>query len=359
MKDSKDLYSHPFLLTIPKLFFPGHIYYGPRALGFLRTIEEEILIVASNSVWQKNSDKLIVNLNSKDPDVFLVKREPDLAVKNDFEKKIQSKNYKYVIGFGGGSAMDVAKVAAFHDAKVILVPTTAGSGSEVSRYVLFINDQKEKEPITDSRLLPDTVLYDPSFLISLSPSLTAQTTVDAYTHALEGLTSRLSNTMSDFFALEALKLIIDFGPKAYLEPENLEARSRLQIAGFLAGLVQSSASVGLVHALVDFFGPRFNLLHSLAIAVFLPPVIKLNLKRSQEYYKKLRGVFTPNIYELTENLFSQMGLRESVEKVGNKVISFSELAAFIKKDPAAKTHQFMPTEEELKEILEYLSIKYG
>lgn len=359
MENKGDFYSHPLLLAIPKLFFPGHIYHGPRALGFLRIVEGEFLVVTSSTLWQKNSAKLLLNLVNKNPDIFLVKQEPDFSVKEEFENRLKAKNYKYIIGFGGGGVMDVAKVAGLGGLKTILIPTTAGSGSEVSRYSLFINKEKEKEAIADSRLLADTVLYDPSFLLSLSSEMTAYTTSDAYAHALEGLTSRIASPLSDLFALDALKLFVDFGPKILQESDNLELRSKLQMAGFLAGLAQSSASVGLIHALADFFGPRFGLAHGRTVALFLLPVIGLNLKRDQNYYGKTAGLFPErSIYEISKNFLSKMGLVENTEILSGKEIVLSDLLTFLKKDPAAKTHQFVPTEEEIKNILSNLGVKW-
>lgn len=372
MPELSDMYSSPGLLAVPKIFFPGHVYQGPRALRFLRELKGEILFVVSRGAWERHEPALAGNLDSPARDIFWADPEPTVKTFRDFAERLAHKNYQYVIGFGGGSAMDVAKTARIRptgiDArgvKVILIPTTAGSGSEVSRYALFINEAGEKEPMVSADLLPDTVLYDPSFLLSLPPDITAYTTADAYAHALEGLTSRLANPLSDVFAREAARLILAHALSAYREPDNLEARSRLQIAGFFGGLAQNSASVGLAHGLADFFGPRWGMAHGLAVALFLPPVIAQNLKKNPAYYEKLGPGLADSVYEETRRLFGAMGLEGIAEKFladagapSGAPAPLGALVGFLKKDPAAKTHPFMPNEDELKEILDAAHIAH-
>lgn len=359
--ETSDMYSSPSLLAVPKIFFPGHLYQGPRALRFLREVKGEILFVASRGVWDRRQSVLALNLSGVPKDIFWVEKEPTVKTVRDFAECLAQREYQYVIGFGGGSVMDVAKTARLHkkNAKVILIPTTAGSGSEVSRYALFINESGQKEPVVSVDLLPDTVLYDPSLLMSLPPAVTAYTTADAYAHALEGLTSRLANPLSDIFALEASRLIRAYAGIAYREPENLEARSRLQIAGFFGGLAQNSASVGLAHGLADFFGPRYGMAHGIAVALFLPPVIALNLTKNPAYYKKLGLEPGESAHKETQRLFSQMGLLEIGERsLTDTIVPIGALREFLTKDPAAKTHPFMPSGDDLKEILDGVHIAY-
>lgn len=359
IRETSDIYSPPGLLAVPKIFFPGHLYQGPRALRFLRGLEGEILFVASRGAYDRHQSVLAANLSRPPDDIFWVEKEPTVKIVQDFSGRLAQKDYHYVIGFGGGSVMDVTKTARMHaqSVKVVLIPTTAGSGSEVSRYALIINEAGEKEPVVSVDLLPDTVLYDPSFLASLPPAVTAYTTADAYAHALEGLTSRLANPLSDVFAVEAVRMIRACGATAYREPENLEARSQLQIAGFLGGLAQNSASVGLAHGLADFFGPKYGMAHGLAIALFLLPVIALNLKKNPAYYKKMAFDPEENIYEQTQRLFGEMDLLGIGERfLSDVVVPFGALAEFLKKDPAVKTHQFMPDDGDLKGILDAVKI---
>ncbi|MDP3735434.1 MAG: iron-containing alcohol dehydrogenase [bacterium] len=352
MTKKTDVHSHWSLLAVPKMFFPGHLYHGARALDFLRVLDGDFLLVASRDAWATHKNMIASRFTTAPSEIFFVEKEPTARTYNDFSMKLADKNYASVVGVGGGSTMDVAKTAHIHkeNLQVILIPTTAGSGSEVSRYSLFVNEKGEKEPLVSPALLPDVILYDPVLLTSLSPELTACTTIDAYAHALEGLTSRLAHPISDLFAREALSLILKYAPQACRNPENLEARTYLQTAGFLSGLVQSSASVGLAHGMADFFGPRFALGHGRAIALFLLPVIRLNLKRNSEYYKKIQE--TRDILECTRKLYGECGLDTDVrEALKEARVSLEEVSRFIKKDPAVKTHQFMPSDAELEEIM--------
>jgi alcohol dehydrogenase class IV len=340
------------------MFFPGAVYQGARALGFLRVLDGETLLVSSRSAWERHGAAISAHFAREPLETFWVEGEPTSKTRQGFAAACARARYAHVVGVGGGSVMDVAKTAHLfcEGSQTVVIPTTAGSGSEVSRYALFINDAGEKEPLVSSSLLPDVVLYDPSLLVSLSPELTASTSADALTHALEGLTSRLANPLSDLCANEALRLIWSSAPLACREPENLEARRDLELGGFFAGLVQSSASVGLVHGLADFLGPRFGVGHGRAIAALLPPVIALNLARNGSYYAKVSDA--GDVAAKTRELYGACGLAELArETFQGASVSLEALSNFLKKDPAAKTHPFLAEESELAEIARAVGIR--
>ncbi len=201
-----------------------------------------------------------------------------------------------VIGIGGGSSLDTAKAIAMltlNQGKVsdyvgldlvphpglptILVPTTAGTGSEVTFTAVFTNRAaKTKGGINSRFLYPTVALLDPELTLSLPPQVTAQTGMDALTHAMEAYTSNKANLMSDMVAEKAITLIGRFLKKAVKNGQDLEAREGMLLGSLLAGMALANAGVGAVHAMAYPLGALFNITHGLANAVLLPYVLEFN-----------------------------------------------------------------------------------
>ncbi|WP_336635078.1 iron-containing alcohol dehydrogenase [Lysinibacillus fusiformis] len=220
--------------------------------------------------------------------------EPPLAIGEklvDFTRKHQ---FDLVIGLGGGSALDLAKLAAVlavHDGKVadylnltgtkalehkglpkILIPTTSGTGSEVTNISVLSLDTS-KDVVTHDYLLADSAIVDPELTISLPPKVTAATGVDALTHAIEAYVSVNANEVTDALALQAIRLISGSIRTAVLEGENQQARSDMSYGSYLAGLAFFNAGVAGVHALAYPLGGQFHIAHGDSNAVLLPYVM--------------------------------------------------------------------------------------
>ncbi|SCY48367.1 iron-containing alcohol dehydrogenase [Lysinibacillus fusiformis] len=220
--------------------------------------------------------------------------EPPLAIGEklvDFTRKHQ---FDLVIGLGGGSALDLAKLAAVlavHDGKVadylnltgtkaleqkglpkILIPTTSGTGSEVTNISVLSLDTT-KDVVTHDYLLADSAIVDPELTISLPPKVTAATGVDALTHAIEAYVSVNANEVTDALALRAIRLISGSIRTAVLEGENKQARSDMSYGSYLAGLAFFNAGVAGVHALAYPLGGQFHIAHGDSNAVLLPYVM--------------------------------------------------------------------------------------
>ncbi len=220
--------------------------------------------------------------------------EPPLAIGEklvDFTRKHQ---FDLVIGLGGGSALDLAKLAAVlavHDGKVadylnltgtkaleqkglpkILIPTTSGTGSEVTNISVLSLDTT-KDVVTHDYLLADSAIVDPELTISLPPKVTAATGVDALTHAIEAYVSVNANEVTDALALQAMRLISGSIRTAVLEGENKQARSDMSYGSYLAGLAFFNAGVAGVHALAYPLGGQFHIAHGDSNAVLLPYVM--------------------------------------------------------------------------------------
>ena len=205
-----------------------------------------------------------------------------------------------VIGFGGGSSMDVAKLVAVlmsqeqslqeiygvdqvHSSRVpfrvplIQIPTTAGTGSEATGVAIVTTGESSKAGVVSDRLLADVIILDPQLTLGLPAHITAATGIDAMVHAVEAFTSkRLKNPISDMLALKALALMSGSIQTAVKEGSNSEARSNMLLGAMLAGQAFANAPVGAVHALAYPLGGTFHIPHGLSNSLVLPHVLRFN-----------------------------------------------------------------------------------
>ena len=215
-----------------------------------------------------------------------------------------------VLGFGGGSSMDVAKLISLllgsnqnidtiwgvNNAKgpripLVLIPTTAGTGSEVTPISIITMDDKEKKGVSSKLILPDLAILDPSLTINLPPNITASTGIDAMVHAIEAYTSinPNNNPISKMLSIEALKFLGSSIKTAVFEGHNINARSNMLFGSMLAGKAFANSPVAAVHALAYPIGGLFNISHGLSNSLVLPSVMKFNSinKETKKNYANL------------------------------------------------------------------------
>jgi alcohol dehydrogenase class IV len=218
-----------------------------------------------------------------------------------------------VVGFGGGSPMDVAKLAAYllgsgddldelwgvgkatgRRLPLVLVPTTAGTGSEATPVTIITVGGAEKKGVSSPALVADWALLDAELTIGLPRAVTAATGIDAMVHAIEAYTSaRLKNPMSDLLAREALRLLVANLQRACDTPENREARGAMLLGAHLAGVAFSNAPVAGVHALAYPLGGHFHVPHGLSNALMLTHVLGHNLHAAMPLYAELGVLLDP------------------------------------------------------------------
>ncbi|MBY5801978.1 iron-containing alcohol dehydrogenase [Rhizobium leguminosarum] len=218
-----------------------------------------------------------------------------------------------VVAIGGGSALDTAKLVAYlaktpdklddiygidlatgDRLPLLLVPTTAGTGSEVTPISIVKSPNDEKKAVISPRLIPDWVILDPVLTLGLPPHLTAQTGIDAMAHAIEAYTGKIKkNPTSDRFALKALALLSANLRKVYTDGSDLKARSDMQIGSMLAGMAFANSPVGAVHALAYPIGEIFHVGHGLSVALVLPYVLEFNRPAAEALYAELSEVIQP------------------------------------------------------------------
>jgi alcohol dehydrogenase len=212
-----------------------------------------------------------------------------------------------VIGFGGGSSLDTAKVVAVlmkstqplneiygveqikgERLPLILIPTTAGTGSEVTPIAIITTGETTKAGIVSSQLLPDIALLDAELTIGLPPAVTAATGVDSMVHAIEAYTSKLKkNPYSDMLAKEALRLLSENIEIVCRDGQNISARQNMLLGACLAGQAFANAPVAAVHALAYPLGGHFHIPHGLSNSLVLPHVMRFNKSHAAQQYSEL------------------------------------------------------------------------
>lgn len=225
-----------------------------------------------------------------------VPQDSGLNVIDTIAERARAARCDLVVAVGGGSVIDTSKVVTIllteggravdrvgigtltrPQTPLIVVPTTAGTGSEVTSAAV-IKDERlgQKVFLVDQYLYPRVAILDPELLVTLPPGMTASTGFDALTHAIEAATSRMSNPIADAQALHAIRLLAKWLPTCVEDGANVEARSQVQIASTLAGFAISSAQVGLVHGMSHAVGARCGVPHGTGNGIILPHVMRFN-----------------------------------------------------------------------------------
>lgn len=212
-----------------------------------------------------------------------------------------------VVAIGGGSAMDTGKTIALcganggtpadyadgrlpyeNIAPIICIPTTAGTGSEVTRSaVITESSTHRKMTLKHETLRPTLALLDPALTYSVPPAVTAATGVDALVHAIEGYTCKVTNPISQALGAQAMRTIVDALPAAYANGQDEEARHAMLEGSLLAGLCFGSADVAAVHCLAEALGGLYDTPHGVANSVFLPYVLKFNAAENKPMHARL------------------------------------------------------------------------
>jgi alcohol dehydrogenase len=291
----------------------------------------------------------IFNRVEPEPRIELADEGAAVAIKNKCD---------IVIGIGGGSAMDVAKAIAVlvtnkgsavdylglnkvsrPSLPKIMIPTTAGTGSEVTFTAVFVRKSlKKKEGMNSPYLYPELALLDPELTLSLPAQPTAQTGIDALCHAVESYTSVNASPMSELFSLEAIALIAENLRTCVHDGKNLHARENMLLGSLYAGLGLANAGVTAVHSLSYPLGGRYGIGHGLANTVMLPAVMAFNLPAALDKFADIAeamGECTDGLpareaaylaLEAVEALIEDCGIHTSLEELGIKKKDFPALA---------------------------------
>ena len=240
-----------------------------------------------------------------------VEPDPRLEIAAAAAAAARAEQADLVIGIGGGSPLDIAKVCAVlavsakpvrelfgidqvpgPGLRTILIPTTAGTGSEATPVAILSDEQEKlKKGIVSPYLFPAVAVLDPELTVGLPPHVTAATGLDALIHAMEAFTSRNAGSMSDLLAREAMRLIWRNLRTAYANGEDLAARAAMLEGSLLAGMAFANAGVTAVHAFAYPIGAEFHIPHGVANSIMLPPVMEFNMIGNLEKFAQIAECF--------------------------------------------------------------------
>jgi acetaldehyde dehydrogenase/alcohol dehydrogenase len=402
--------------TPPQWFrVPSDTYFNVGAIDSLRELTaREVLIVTDAGCEARGVDEEIrQHLGDAVTHVFSdiepEPREEQIRAGAEVLKRVEP---ELMVAVGGGSVIDAAKamrlfwespeltlrelslpfldarkrVARYpqleHKVKLAAVPTTAGTGSEVSPAAVLTADHR-KVTLVDYSLVPDMAVVEPSLTLSMPPAMTADTGIDALTHALEAFVSIFASPYTDAFCLQAIHLILENLPRAYEDGSDLGARTAMANAATIAGLAFSNAFLGINHALAHSAGARFGIAHGRANAIFLPHVLRHNASLptkfmpapgysayvAPEKYAQIawviglggkteeiaRGRLFDKVDELLRSVDMPASLAEAGVAPDELRAALPELVGNAFADPSGRTNPRMPMLAELQALFEAAS----
>ena len=352
-----------------------------------RKFRKALVVTDEMLVKAKLVDMLTVELDANGINYHIydkTKPNPTITNVNDGIDIFKKENCDFVISFGGGSPHDCAKGIALVLANggeikdyegldksekpqvpLVAINTTAGTASEITRFSI-ITDEKRliKMAIVDKHVTPLMAVNDPKLMAGMPKSLTAATGMDALTHAVEAYVSTVANPVTDACAEKAIVLIRDNLKKAVDNGNDLEARSNMAFAEYLAGMAFNNASLGYVHAMAHQLGGFYNLPHGVCNALLLPHVQEYNIKAAAPRLKKIAELMGADVREISDEngakkavelirkLSQDVGIPESLEKLEVKKEDFEILAENTLKDVCGFTNPIQATREEIIEIFQ-------
>jgi acetaldehyde dehydrogenase/alcohol dehydrogenase len=402
--------------TPPQWFrVPANTFFNAGALENLRDVECETAVIVTDADSERRGvvDLLRDKLRTRHVQVFSeVEPEPSESTIRAGIALLDRARPDLLVAVGGGSVLDAAKamrlfyehseksldeltlpfldprkrVAEYprdaHSVRLVAVPTTAGTGSEVSPAAVITVGER-KETLVDYCLVPDMAIVDPLLTLTMPRSVTVDSGIDALTHALEAGVSIFASPYTDAFCVQAARLIFDALPRAAQDPDDLEARTDMANAATLAGLAFSNAFVGTNHALAHAVGARFHIAHGRANGIFLPHVLRYNAGLptkfmpapgyssyvAPEKYAQLgRVIFggrEPDVsrrrlFEGVETLLDGLGMPRTLRELGISAEEFEaalpDLAMTAFSDLSNRTNPRMPL---LSELTDLLRLGYG
>jgi alcohol dehydrogenase class IV len=295
---------------------PGKVIAGIDSIEGLKSIiaeekAERVLIITDKGVWNaglvERPAEILRSCGCKVEIIDNTPPEPEASQIDEMFKSISGADFQMVIGIGGGSSMDAAKIisvlmtnggsvreilgtdkVANKGVPKLMIPTTAGTGSEATpNAIVLVPEEKLKIGIVSNKLIPDYVILDPSMTVKLPPAITANTGMDALIHAMECYISLKANPFSDTFALRAIKLISGSICRAYNSGEDIDARHDMLIGSFYGGVCIAASGTAAVHALSYPLGSMYRIPHGLSNAILLPYVMEFNMDAAIEKYRDM------------------------------------------------------------------------
>lgn len=372
---------------------PRDIYYGKGSMEHLKELDgkKAVLVIGGGSMKRFGFvDKALRYLKEAGIDVKLIEGvEPDPSVETVIKGAEEMVNFNpdWIIAMGGGSPIDAAKAmwvfyehpeVVFDDikntfsipklrskARFIAIPSTSGTATEVTAFSVITDYKtKIKYPLADFNITPDVAIVDPDLALTMPKKLTAHTGMDALTHAIEAYVATLHSDFSDPLAIKAVSMIKDNLVQSF--NDDMNAGEKMHYAQCLAGMAFSNALLGISHSMAHKTGAVFNIPHGLANSIYLPHVIKFNMKTCMDRYADIArsiGLSGSNNAELTYSLINmvktlskEMKLPQSLREFGiSKQVfddNIDEISKNAIKDACTASNPRSINEGEMKKIFE-------
>lgn len=299
---------------MPHFTIPNHIFIGKNgwkeSASYICACGKKALIVTGKHVGKSPMYEKLIRLLEKEGIAYAtfdgITGEPTDRMIEEGLEKYQEQNCDFIIGIGGGSPLDSAKAIAAMSVNsgkiadyigkeitgeippIVAIPTTAGTGSEATKFTIITDQEKDiKMLLKGDCLIPQIAVIDSSFTIDMPKSVTASTGLDAFTHAVEAYTSKKAFDLTDTLAISAVKRILHYLPRAYKNGYDDKAREEMALAALEAGICINNSSVTLVHGMSRPIGALFHLPHGLSNAILLKECIQFALDGAYERFANL------------------------------------------------------------------------
>ena len=375
-----------------KISYKTELHVGKGALQQLSHYKNEHILVVADPFLKTSGtlDAILANFDDSNDIVVFTDIVPDPPIETVVAgiKSAGDRPISIVLSIGGGSAIDASKAiyyfakkqGAFSEAILIAIPTTSGTGSEVTSFSVITDAERgTKYPLVTKEILPDVAILDADLVLSLPGNITADTGMDVLTHAIEAYVSTKATDFSDALAEKAIKLVFEYLPKAYKNGQDVEAREKMHAASTLAGMAFNTASLGINHSLAHAAGAKFHVPHGRLNSILMPHVIQYNAgiefnnrnrqaadktvaSRYQDIAKLLGcSASSPvsgvrQLVEAIKKLQRKLEMPTSLREYGVKADAFAQYKVEISEaalhDGCTPTNPRVPTAEELLKVLE-------
>jgi alcohol dehydrogenase class IV len=298
-------FSHAFPRKV--VFGPNSVNKVPDEVTRLASPKAHVLVVTDKTIAQIGlSNRVVASLKDKGHEVEVysdITGEPALATAESVAQYVRQRKFDVVVGLGGGSCMDMAKMGAvaatnpkpikeyiaFLEDRIenktlpkILIPTTAGTGSEGTSYAVVV-EGGFKNFMTSPSVVADVSVIDPALMATCPPKQTAGSGLDALSQCIEPYLSKASDIFSDTFAIRGIQLISKNLKQTYKQGDNIDARTGMALGAFYGGIaISTAAGVILGHCISETIGPRYKIPHGLACGIALPYTVKFNIPAAPE-----------------------------------------------------------------------------